>query len=135
MRRREIEGVRVDAAGFAELMETIARSWNEGDTSRALECFTNDVVYMEPPDEQLHRGHAELFEFFGGDTPPPMTLVWHHLAYQDPIGVGEYTYRGIRQYHGLVLVRCRVGKIARWREYQRESELDWETFVGPSRFV
>jgi len=46
----------VDAAGFAELMETIARSWNEGDTSRALECFTNDVVYMEPPDEQLYTG-------------------------------------------------------------------------------
>ena len=58
----------MDAAGFAELMETIARSWNEGDTHRALECFTDDAVYMEPPDEQLHRRHAELFEFFGGDT-------------------------------------------------------------------
>ncbi len=125
----------MDTAGFAELMETIARSWNEGDTFRALECFTDDAVYMEPPDEQLYLGRDELFEFFGGDDPPAMSMVWRHLAYQDPIGVGEYTYRGNHQYHGVAIVQCRDGKVARWREYQRESELDWEAFAGPSRFA
>jgi len=45
--------------------------------------------------------HArEIYEFSGGSNPLPMSLIWHHLIF-DPdtsIGVGEYTYRGRRQY-------------------------------------
>ena len=119
---------------FVTLMRTIADAWNAGDTNRALACFADDAVYMEPRDEQRYEGRAELFDFFGGDDPPPMSMTWHHLVVEGDIGVGEYTYRGNRQYHGLVIVALRNGVIARWREYQTASPLPWEEFVGPSRF-
>ena len=125
----------MDHDAFVRLMQTIADSWNGGDTARALACFTDDAVYMEPPDEQRYEGREELFEFFGGEEPPPMSMVWHHLVVDGEIGVGEYTYRGNRQFHGLVIVQLRDGVIARWREDERESSLPWEAFVGPSRFA
>ena len=71
---------------FVELMEAIAESWIAGDTRRALELFTEDAVYMEPPDEQRYEGREELFEFFGGDDPPPMQLRWHHLVVDGDVG-------------------------------------------------
>jgi ketosteroid isomerase-like protein len=119
---------------FVRLMETIAERWIAGDTRRALELFTEDAVYMEPPDEQRYEGLGELFEFFGGDDPPPMQLRWHHLVVDGDVGVAEYTFRGNRQYHGIAIVHLRDGKISHWREYQVESTLDWEDFAGPSRF-
>jgi ketosteroid isomerase-like protein len=124
----------MDHDAFVSLMDTIADAWNAGDTKRALDCFTDDAVYMEPPDRQHYTGRGELFAFFGGDQPPPMLLVWHHLLVDGDVGVGEYTYRGQRQYHGLVIVRVRDGRIDRWREYQYPSRLSWEDFTGPSRF-
>ena len=120
---------------FVALMQAIADAWNAGDTNRALACFTDDAIYMEPPDEQRYEGREELFDFFGGDDPPPMEMAWHHLVVDGDIGMGEYTYRGTRQYHGLVIVQVREGVIARWREYQTESALPWEDFIGPSRFA
>ena len=120
--------------GFVTLMETIAEAWNAGDTERGLACFTEDAVYMEPPDRQRYEGRAELYGFFGGEDPPPMSMRWHHLVVEGDIGVGEYTYRGDRQYHGLVIVQLRDGVISRWREYEVESPLSWEEFAGPSRF-
>jgi SnoaL-like domain len=125
----------MDHDAFFRLMETIAVSWNAGDTERALACFTDDAVYMEPPDMHRYEGRAELYDFFGGEDPPPMHLDWHHLVVDGDIGVGEYTYRGNRQYHGLVIVQIRDGAISRWREYQTESALPWNAFVGASRFA
>jgi ketosteroid isomerase-like protein len=119
---------------FVTLMETIAESWNAGDTERGLSCFTDDAVYMEPPDRQRYEGRAELYTFFGGEDPPPMSMSWHHLLVEGDIGVGEYTYRGERQFHGLVIVQLRDGRISRWREYERESPLSFEEFAGPSLF-
>jgi hypothetical protein len=40
----------MDHDAFVRLMETIAVSSNAGDTERALARFTDDAVYMEPPD-------------------------------------------------------------------------------------
>jgi hypothetical protein len=119
---------------FVSLMETVAESWNAGDTARGLSCFTGDAVYMEPPDRQRYEGRAELFDFFGGEAPPPMSMTWHHLLVEGDIGVGEYTYRGERQFHGLVIVQLRDGRISRWREYERESPLSFQEFAGPSLF-
>ncbi|MGH2636821.1 MAG: nuclear transport factor 2 family protein [Actinomycetota bacterium] len=124
----------MDHREFVALMETIRESWNAGDTRRALDCFTDDAVYLEPPDEQRYDGRAQLFEFFGGDDPPPMRMEWHHLVVDGDVGVGEYTYRGHGQYHGIAIVQLRDGRVARWREYQYASDLDYGEFVGPSRF-
>ncbi len=119
---------------FVTLMQAVAESWNAGDTERGLSCFTDDAVYMEPPDRQRYEGRAELDAFFGGENPPPMSMTWHHLLVEGDIGVGEYTYRGERQFHGIVIVRLRDGRISRWREYERESALPFEEFAGPSLF-
>jgi hypothetical protein len=124
------------SADFESLMSTLASAWNRGDITTAMRYFTADIVYHEPPDRQLYVGLDELYEFSGGSDPPPMSLVWHHLIF-DPatcIGMGEYTYRGQRQYHGVAIVQCVDGRIRRWREYQCADELDWPAFVGESRF-
>lgn len=122
----------MDSSGFADLMRTIERAWNTGDAAAAADCFTEDAVYTEPPDRQRYAGRAELFELSGGDDPPPMSMTWHNLVFdpEQQVGVGEYTFRGRRQYHGMAIVRVVNDKIRRWREYQYESELDWAEFAG-----
>lgn len=117
-------------------MNTLAEAWNRGDTGTALDLFTDDARYVEPPDIQRYEGREELSEYFGSDDPPPMSLTWHHLVFdpQRQIGAAEYTYRGTGKYHGIALVRLEDGKIADWREYQQSSELEWEAFSAGNRF-
>ena len=121
---------------FRALLEQVARGWNTGDAATSAACFAEDAVYLEPPDRQSYRGRDGLFEFFGGDDPPPMSMRWHHVCFDEraQIGAGEYTFEGRKRYHGVVLVELENGLIARWREYQYESRLEWEDFVGASRF-
>jgi uncharacterized protein (TIGR02246 family) len=129
---------RVTAARFRELMETVAAGWNAGDARKAADCFTEDALYLEPPDKQFYAGRPALYEFFGGATKPepPMKMTWHHLAFDEAsqVGFGEYTFQMNRRYHGIVVVKIREGKIANWREYQYESRLDWKDFVAKSPF-
>jgi ketosteroid isomerase-like protein len=123
---------------FRDLLEIIAAAWARGDARAAANCFAEDAVYSEPPDRQLYRGRAELFDFFGGNetSPPPMQMTWHHVVFDEElqIGAGEYTFQGRNRYHGAVLVRIADGQIANWREYQRRSDLAWDEFVGVNRF-
>jgi hypothetical protein len=127
---------RLTSAAFRELLETVAAGWNEADARRAADCFAEDAIYLEPPDRQHYRGRQALYEFFGGDTPPPMQMRWHNVVFDElaEVGVGEYTFRGRRQLHGIVIVKVRHGRISRWREYQYASDLDWDVFVGESGF-
>jgi hypothetical protein len=126
----------MDREGFASLMGTLAHAWNTGDSRTALELFTGDAHYVEPPDAQRYEGRDQLFEFFGADDPPPMSLVWHHVVFdpEQQIGAAEYTYRGGSTYHGITLVRLVDDRIADWREYQYPSEMDWEAFSAGNRF-
>jgi SnoaL-like protein len=126
----------VDHEGFASMMATLADAWNTGDSRAALDLFTDDAHYVEPPDEQRYEGREQLFEFFGADDPPPMSLVWHHIVFdsEQQLGAAEYTYRGARTYHGITLVRLESDRIADWREYQYPSDLDWEAFSAGNRF-
>lgn len=123
----------VSAAGFFELMHTVSDGWNEGNARKAADCFALDAVYTEPPDKQVYRGRSELFEFFGGEErpEPPMSMRWHHLAFneKDQIGFGEYTFQCNFRYHGIVVVKLQDGKIGHWREYQYRSDLGWEAFT------
>ena len=123
---------------FNQLMQTIADGWNEGDARKSVDCFSEDAVYTEPPDRQLYRGRAELYQFFGGDigTDVPMNMTWHHLAFngEEQIGFGEYSFQMNRKYHGIAVVKIENGLIARWREYQYQSDLGWEAFTGHNPF-
>lgn len=127
----------LDRAAFVAMMDDVADAWMRGDTDRALARFSDDARYVEPPDVQRYVGRDELRVYFGGDDPPPMSLTWHHLVFDDveQVGAAEYTYRGQGStFHGVALIRIEDDLIADWREYQARSELDWETFSAGNRF-
>ena len=127
----------VDTKTFRNVMETVAEGWNRGNSQLASSCFTENAVFSGPP-EAVHLGRQALFEWFGGvkGRELPMHMNWHHLLF-DPaqqIGVGEFTFRYRIQTHGLVIVKFSNGLIANWREYEVESPLPWDSFVGENRF-
>jgi ketosteroid isomerase-like protein len=126
----------VDAEGFRRLLRKVAEAWNEGDTASALACFAEDAKYTEPPDTQHYEGRQALHEFFGGEDPPPMRMVWHTVVFDEDrqLGAGEYTYIGTNTYHGVAVIRLRDELIANWREYQYRSDLGWEDFTALNSF-
>ena len=44
-------------------MNRMAEAWNTGNARKAAECYTEDVVYLEPPDQQVYMGRQALYEF------------------------------------------------------------------------
>ena len=129
-------GARTSQDRFEAILQGVADAWNAGDAAAAANLFAEDAVYLEPPDRQLYRGRRALYEFFGGDQKIPMSMTWHHLAFDETaqIGFGEYTFKGTNQYHGIVVVRIRDGKIANWREYQYKSAEPWSVFTTENPF-
>jgi hypothetical protein len=125
-------------AEFRKLMNTMAEGWNEGNARKSADCFSEDAIYIEPPDKQVHHGRAELYEFFGGDAGPqiPMHMTWHHLAFneEEQTGFGEYSFRMHGNYHGIVTVKVENNLIKYWREYQYKTELSWEEFAKLNLF-
>ncbi len=123
---------------FNRLMKRVANAWNDGNAREAVECFTDEAVYTEPPDKQVYVGRQALYEFFGGDNPPdpPMKMTWHHLAFDEnsQVGFGEYTFQMSQRYHGIVIVQIKAGLISKWREYQYKSDLAWQDFAGKNIF-
>ena len=123
---------------FNQLMQTVAKGWKEGNAQKAADCFSEDAIYVEPPEKQLHHGRPELYEFFGGDRGAhlPMKMTWHHLAFneEEQVGFGEYSFQMHGKYHGIVTVKLKNGLIKFWREYQYKAELNWEEFSRLNSF-
>jgi ketosteroid isomerase-like protein len=123
---------------FTRLMQTIADGWNEGDAYKAADCFCEDAVYVEPPDQQVYHGRDQLYEFFDGDhsIDTPMHMTWHPLAFNrdEQIGFGEYSFQMHGKYHGIVTVKLVNGLIKFWREYQYKTELGWDEFTALNPF-
>lgn len=130
---------RLNSHEFKRLLHKVADGWNNGNAQVAADCFTEDAIYIEPPDQQLYQGRNELYEFFGGieGRSDPMNMTWHYLIFdeQEQVGTGEYTfaYKG-RLSHGIVIVQISEEKINRWREYQYRSNMVWTDFIGRSMF-
>ncbi|MDG4824772.1 nuclear transport factor 2 family protein [Asanoa sp. WMMD1127] len=117
---------------FFALLAKLADAWTAGRSTEAADCFTDDIIYIEPPDRQRYVGRAAIYELSGGDAPPPMWMTLHNLAFNEATqsGFAEYTFRGRRQYHGITFVSVRDGRIHRWREYQYANDQDWPAFAG-----
>ncbi len=117
---------------FHKLMQTVADGWNTRDPKKSVECFTDDAIYMEPPNKQLIRGKDNLFTYF--DSPKPMNLFWHNLMFDEKkqVGSGEFTFtmEGREDNHGVVVVELRDGKIRFWREYYQISNLSFANFIS-----
>jgi hypothetical protein len=130
--------LKISTTEYNRLMQTVADGWNEGNARKAANCFSEDAIYLEPPEKQLYHGRAELYDFFGGDSGAdiPMKMTWHHLAFneEEQIGLGEYTFQMHGRYHGIVVVKTESGLIKHWREYQYRSELTWEEFTSQNPF-
>ena len=130
--------MRLTSPQFQQLMQTVAAGWNEGNARKAADCFSEEAVYVEPPEKQLYHGREELYQFFGGDsgTDRRMKMTWHHLAFNESaqVGFGEYTFQMHGRYHGIVVVKLEAGQIKHWREYQYRSELDWKEFTSQNPF-
>src|SRR5215218_7112162 len=116
-------------------MERLARTWTDNDTPMSLAHFTEDAVYIEPPDLQRYKGHNELRLFFNNLTLGT-TMTWHNLWFDEATqrGAGEYSFSldgwASEANHGVAVVEMRDGLIATWREYQRRGPLSFESFTG-----
>ncbi|HKZ39234.1 MAG TPA: nuclear transport factor 2 family protein [Chryseolinea sp.] len=136
--RQNIEKESISSEQFTNVLKQISDGWNEGNARKAVDVFAVDAVYEEPPRKQYYKGHTAIFEFFGGDKGfnRPMKMRWHNVAFNEDaqIGFGEYTFAMNKQYHGIVAIKIKNGKIALWREYQYESSMDWKEFSGDSEF-
>jgi ketosteroid isomerase-like protein len=119
---------------FRTLMEQLARAWSEQDTEAALDCFTLDALYTEPPDIQLYRGHDQLRPYFAA-LKPGTRMEFHQLWFdpQQQSGVGEYSFGMAGRPtadHGVVVVTLHEGRIAVWREYQRKGPASFAAFLA-----
>jgi hypothetical protein len=119
---------------FRRLLRTVADGWNAGDARMAADCFTEDAVYVEPPDRQWYMGRQQLPDFFGRGVE--FSMRWHRIVFDEDeqAGFGEYTLSVIGEFtlHGITAVEIEDGLIAGWREYQYRSELPFEEFAGGS---
>ncbi len=117
---------------FRKLMQTIADGWNTKDAKNAADCFSDDAIYIEPPDKQFFRGKDQLYEYFGGEAGFDMKLAWHHLFFDEEKqhGAGEYTFEfNSKIHHGVAIVELENGKIKLWREYDVPGNLSYEEFL------
>jgi SnoaL-like domain len=123
----------LNSAEFQALMARLADGWSRQNTEQALSCFTEDAIYMEPPDIQLYQGHAELRPYFAALNPG--TLMRFHSLWFDKgrqIGAGEYSFGETNERvadHGVVVVELRNGRIAFWREYQQKGPSSFDRFL------
>jgi len=129
--------LKLDERQFRDLLARVAEGWSTGNPRQAVEAFTEDAVYVEPPDRQRYVGREELYAFFhgGGPSARPMRMTWHAIAFdrERQTGFGEYTFqRPGLQLHGIVTVTLAGGRIASWREYQYRSDRSFEDFAGDS---
>lgn len=114
---------------FYCLLTTVAESWNEADVVRAVDCFTDDAIYMEPPDRHFFQGRAQLIRLFA-TLSPGKNMEWHHIWFDErsQVGAGEFTFAQ-GQAHGVAVIEVEEGKIKLWREYQWHGDMPWVRFL------
>ena len=123
----------LNAAAFREMMNRLADCWSQQKTDQALACFTEDAIYMEPPDIQFYKGHSQLRPYFAA-LKPGTFMQFHNLWFDEArqIGAGEYSFGEGNEPtadHGVVVVELRDGRIAFWREYQQKGPTSFERFL------
>ena len=91
--------------------------------------FSTDIRYADPTRYSM-RGREALLAFFQNDEGYPQSTEWHTVLFDEgsQTGAAEYSYRGTHLYHGVVVVTLERDRVARWREYQHTSDLDWASF-------
>ena len=114
-------------------MNRLADGWSRQNTEQALSCFSEDAIYMEPPEIQFFEGHDQLRPYFAA-LKPGTFMRFHNLWFDESrqVGAGEYSFgeAGDAQVdHGVVVVELRDGRIAFWREYQQKGPAAFDRFL------
>jgi uncharacterized protein (TIGR02246 family) len=124
----------VTASEFRALVQRLADAWAALDAEAAVQCFTEDAVYMQPPDEQLFIGHDQLRVYFGPLDPGTylrLDNVWFDDASQR--GAVEFTFgvAGSEQAdHGVAIVDVAGERFRAWREYLVKGPSDVDRFLA-----
>jgi hypothetical protein len=123
----------INEADFRKLMNRLADAWSGQNTEQALTCFTDNAVYMEPPNIQFYEGHRQLRPYFAA-LKPGTFMRFHNLWFDESkqVGAGEYSFGEVGSKdadHGVVVVELRNGRIAFWREYQQKGPVSFERFI------
>lgn len=122
-------------AEFSAMLRALAEAWTRHDYAAVCDWFADDVRYADPTRYAL-RGKKQLRAFFEDDGGHPQRSLFHVAVFDEDqqTGAAEYTYKGHHQYHGVVLIRVKGGKITHWREYQHVDERPWADFTASTAF-
>jgi SnoaL-like domain len=134
-RRIGREGIK--ESDFRELMNRLADGWSRQNTEQALSCFTENAVYMEPPNIQFYEGHIQLRPYFAA-LKPGTFMRFHNLWFDESrqVGAGEYSFGesgATTADHGVVVVELRDRRIAFWREYQQKGPISFDRFLDKNQ--
>ena len=117
---------------FYELMKNVSTGWSTQNTTKALSSFHEDAIYMEPPDIQYYRGHAQLKPYFD-ELNNKYKMKFHNLWFnkKSQSGAGEYTFSYGKDIAdvGIVAIELKQGKIKFWREYQVKGPTEFTEFL------
>ena len=119
---------------FEALIQRLADAWGAQDTERAVACFTDDAVYIQPPDEQLVVGRDQLRAYFEPLEPGTylrLDNVWFDEGRQR--GAVEFTFGEGDQEpvdHGVTIVDVADKRIRAWREYLVKGPADMDRFLA-----
>jgi ketosteroid isomerase-like protein len=119
---------------FKKLVHQLAEAWTNQDVDSALECFTAEAVYMQPPAEQFYKGHAQLRPYFGAIKAGTFMKV-HNLWFdqEKQTGAVEFTFANSNSGNGVTgvaIVSLEKGKIKHWREYFISGPIDFDEFIS-----
>jgi len=131
---RQVEDDRLSKSEFDDLMNGLAAAWSDQNTDEAVNCFTADALYMQPPDEQFYTGHLQLTAYFGA-LKNGTVMTFHNLWFdaEKQSGAGEFTFGNTETQSavtGVVVVSLKGGKIKSWREYFIEGPLSFQEFIS-----
>lgn len=116
---------------FCRLALRLSAAWNAADIESALDCFTLDGIYMQPPDVHFFQGHDQLRLLFTL-LQPGNNWLWHGLWFDEvtQTGVGEFTFHE-HEAHGVAVLFLRDSRVSMWREYQWHGSMLWREFITP----
>ncbi|MEL6810965.1 MAG: nuclear transport factor 2 family protein [Bacteroidota bacterium] len=127
------KSVALNEKEYQSLMNDLARAWSSQNTDLALRYFHSDAIYMQPPNIQYFRGHAQLRPYFG-ELTEKHKMKFHQLWFDEAaqIGVGEFTFSyGVESADtGIVVVELENGTIKFWREYVQKGPADFEEYLN-----
>lgn len=148
---KDSAGKKIDGTEFRKLIDTWIAGWAENDAGKASGCFTEDTFTLKPQYDKegkvtVHYGPGgraamlkALTEFAEAKKKRGFTtsMEWHTVAFDKElqIGVGEYTFHFDKEpYHGVMVLRINDGLISREHEYEYDSKVEWDDFIGVNKF-